>query len=62
MDLYEYDVGRGNASMIWKADGALELGAMSRDHRRFIVSEQHSDADNDLYLVERGAASKGTHS
>ena len=60
MDLYEYDVKKGKSSLLWKGDGKVELNAASRDHKRFILRETHSDADNDLYLVERSAPEKRT--
>ncbi|HEY1695648.1 MAG TPA: S9 family peptidase [Polyangiaceae bacterium] len=53
MDLYEYDLARGSSALLWKSEGAFELRSVSHDHRRFVVSENKSDANNDLYLVER---------
>jgi dipeptidyl aminopeptidase/acylaminoacyl peptidase len=59
MDLYEYDLAAGKATMVWRSDGTTELAAISHDHRLFVASEQHSDVDNDLYLVRRGESGKG---
>jgi len=52
-DLYEYDVKAGKATMLWKSEGAFALSGVSDDHKRFLVVETKSDANNDLYLVER---------
>ncbi len=52
-DLYEYDVATKRSTLLWKASGKLGFGIASRDHRRFVVVETNSDADNDLYLVTR---------
>ena len=54
VDLVEYDVHKGKAETLWKASGKLELGDIARDGKRWIVSETLSDADQNLYLVERG--------
>ncbi len=57
LDLYEYDLADGGRSgkttLLWNARGKYELALASEDHRRFVVSETRSDADNDLYLVDR---------
>jgi dipeptidyl aminopeptidase/acylaminoacyl peptidase len=58
LDLYEYDVKKGKAALLWKSEGRFELALVSRDHGRFVVAETHSDADNDLYLVERASPDK----
>ena len=58
LDLYEYDVASGRSQRLWEASGKLSLGTVSRDHRRFIISETLSDTDSNLYLVERGAKAK----
>lgn len=60
VDLYEYDVATGRSQRLWEASGKLALGAVSRDHRRFIIAETLSDTDSNLYLVERGAKTKPT--
>jgi dipeptidyl aminopeptidase/acylaminoacyl peptidase len=54
MDLWEHDVARGKSEMLWKSEGAFEFMAASHDHTRFLVSENKGDANNDLYVVERG--------
>ena len=54
MDLYEYDVASGKSERLWDGSGKLQLAAVSRDHKRFIVAETLNDVDNNLYLVERG--------
>ncbi|MFT3767355.1 MAG: S9 family peptidase [Minicystis sp.] len=56
LDLVEYDVAKGKAETLWKASGKLMFSDMSRDGKRWIVMETLSDADTNLYLVERGKA------
>jgi dipeptidyl aminopeptidase/acylaminoacyl peptidase len=58
LDLHEYDVATGRSQRLWDASGKLSLAQVSRDHRRFIISETLSDTDSNLYLVERGAKTK----
>lgn len=55
MDLVEYDVAAKRSSILWQASGKLTLAAASRDHKKFAVTEVHSDTNNDLYLIERGS-------
>jgi dipeptidyl aminopeptidase/acylaminoacyl peptidase len=57
-DLYEFDVASGRSQRLWEASGKLSLATVSRDHRRFIITETLSDTDSNLYLVERGAKAK----
>ncbi len=57
LDLYEYDIATGKSERLWDASGKLSLGTVSRDHHRFIITEQLSDADINLHLVERGKKS-----
>jgi dipeptidyl aminopeptidase/acylaminoacyl peptidase len=54
LDLYEYDVAHNKSTLAWKSEGAFQLVDVSQDHKRFLVEEVKSDANNDLYLVERG--------
>ncbi|MEA2553079.1 MAG: hypothetical protein QOJ65_1255 [Fimbriimonadaceae bacterium] len=56
MDLYEYTIATRRSKLLWKASGHLGLVLSSRDHRRFIVNEEMSDANTDLYLLERGSS------
>jgi dipeptidyl aminopeptidase/acylaminoacyl peptidase len=60
LDLYEYDVKKDKSGLVWKADEHFEFAGTSRDHKRFLAAVIHSDADNDLYLVERSAPEKNT--
>jgi dipeptidyl aminopeptidase/acylaminoacyl peptidase len=53
LDLYEYDVKAGRSTLVWKSEGAFALTGISADHKRILVQETKSDADNNLYLVER---------
>jgi dipeptidyl aminopeptidase/acylaminoacyl peptidase len=57
-DLYEYDLASGKSERLWDSTGKLSLAAVSRDHKRFIIFEQLSDIDSNLYLVERGQKAK----
>lgn len=54
LDLMEYRLATGTSERLWESSGSLELAAVSRDHRRFVVNETLSDANSNLYLVERG--------
>lgn len=54
LDLYEYDLARRTSQKLWESAGVFSFGATSRDHRRFIVTENLSDVNSNLYLVERG--------
>ena len=58
LDVYEYDVASGRSQRLWEASGNLAFANASRDHRRFIITETLSDADSNLYLVERGTKGK----
>src|SRR6266545_6393871 len=58
LDVCEYDVASGRITRLWEASGKLSLSGHSRDHRRFIITEQLSDADNNLYLVERATPTR----
>ena len=52
-DLCEYDLKSGKTTVLWKSEGAFAFNGVSADHKRILVSEIKSDANNDLYLVER---------
>jgi dipeptidyl aminopeptidase/acylaminoacyl peptidase len=58
MDLYEYDLASGKSERLWEGAGKLSFAAESRDHKRFIISEQLSESNRNLFLVERGAKGK----
>ena len=58
LDLYEYDLATGRSQRLWEASGKLALATVSRDHRRFLLTETLSDTDFNLYLVERGAKTR----
>jgi dipeptidyl aminopeptidase/acylaminoacyl peptidase len=58
LDLYEYDIATGRSQRLFEASGKLAFAKVSRDHRRFIITETLSDTDSNLYLVERGAKAK----
>jgi dipeptidyl aminopeptidase/acylaminoacyl peptidase len=55
LDLVEYDVAAKRSSILWQGSGKLSFAAMSRDHKKFILSESHSDANSDLYSFDRGS-------
>ena len=54
LDLYEYDVARRRSQKLWESSGKLALEIASRNGRRFVISENLSDVNSNLYLVERG--------
>jgi len=54
MDLYEYDVARRTSTKLWESSGVMSFATTSRDHRRFVISENLSDVNSNLHLVERG--------
>jgi dipeptidyl aminopeptidase/acylaminoacyl peptidase len=53
LDLYEFDVKKGKGDLLWKSSGKLSAALVSRDGKRLIVQETLSDADSNLYLVDR---------
>ncbi|HEU4534149.1 MAG TPA: alpha/beta fold hydrolase, partial [Polyangiaceae bacterium] len=55
LDLVEYDLAAKRSTVLWQASGKLAFAGTSRDHRRFVLSETHSDVNSDLYVLERGA-------
>lgn len=56
LDLVEYDVKTKKSTILWQASGKLSFATASRDHKKFILGETHSEANSDLYLLERYAA------
>ena len=58
MDLYEYSLAKKKAEIIWQAEKNLAVSLTSRDGKAAVVVETLSDADNNLYLVERGKKDK----
>lgn len=60
LDLYEYNLAKGTVKRLWESSGKFSLATISNDHRRFVINETLSDADNNLYLVERSKPSKLT--
>ncbi len=55
LDLLEYDLATKRSSLLWQASGKLAFELASRDHKKFAIVETHSDADNDVHVMERGA-------
>jgi dipeptidyl aminopeptidase/acylaminoacyl peptidase len=53
LDLCEYDLKSGKSKIVWQSEGSLSFSGISDDHQHILVSESKSDANNDLYLVER---------
>ena len=58
MDLYEYDVKKNKAELLWKSSGKLSAQVVSRDAKRIVIVETISDADSNMYLVDRGKPDK----
>jgi dipeptidyl aminopeptidase/acylaminoacyl peptidase len=58
LDLYEYDVKKAKAELLWRSSGKLSAELTTRDGKRIIVQETIADSDSNLYLVERGSPDK----
>jgi dipeptidyl aminopeptidase/acylaminoacyl peptidase len=54
MDLYEYELASKTSTLLWQATDKLEFALASRDHKRFVLNEEVSDADTNLYMIKRG--------
>jgi dipeptidyl aminopeptidase/acylaminoacyl peptidase len=55
MDLVELDLDAKKSTILWQASGKLSVATVSHDHRRWAIVETHSDANSDVWLMERGA-------
>jgi dipeptidyl aminopeptidase/acylaminoacyl peptidase len=55
MDLVELDLEAKKSTILWQASGKLSFAAISQDHRRWAMVETHSDANADVWLMERSA-------
>jgi dipeptidyl aminopeptidase/acylaminoacyl peptidase len=53
MDLYEYHLLDKRSELLWKGSGQLAFVMPSRDHNRFLFTEELSDANTNLYLLDR---------
>lgn len=51
-DAYLVDVRSGRKSLVARVGGGGELGAISRDGRRSVLSRMRSRGDNDLFLLD----------
>lgn len=54
MDLLEYDLETKKSALLWQASGSIALAAVSPDHKRFALFETHSEANTDVYVIDRG--------
>ncbi len=54
MDLYEYDLASRKSAFLWQASDKLEFALTNRTHQEFILNEEVSDADTNLYVIRRG--------
>lgn len=54
LDLLEYDLKTKKSTLIWQAAGSVAFAATSRDHKRFALVDTHSDANSDIYVIDRG--------
>ena len=54
LDLVEFDVATRKSTILWESSGNRTFNRTSRNHKRFIIEETLSDANNNLYLLERG--------
>ncbi len=57
MDLYEYQLSSKKSKLVWKASGNLAFALSSTNHKRFILTEETSDANTNLYVQERSRKS-----
>lgn len=55
MDLVELDLETKKSTILWQASGKLSVAAVAHDHRRWAIVETHSDANSDVWTMERGA-------
>ena len=54
MDLVEYDLKAKKSTVVWQAGGNLAFETTTRDHKRFALLETLSDANTNIYVVDRG--------
>ncbi len=54
LDLCEYDVKTKKSAVLWESKGSLAFAANSSDHKRFALIDTHSDANTDVYVIDRG--------
>jgi dipeptidyl aminopeptidase/acylaminoacyl peptidase len=57
MDLVEYDLKTKKSTILWQASGKMAFAEASRDHNRFALVETHSDANNDIWVIDRKSKS-----
>jgi dipeptidyl aminopeptidase/acylaminoacyl peptidase len=58
LDLYEFDMATTKSKLLWQSSGRLGFAITSRNHQRFVVVETVTDADSNMYLVDRKAKGK----
>lgn len=54
MDAVEYDLKTKKSTVVWQAGGSVAFAAASVDHKRFALVDTHSDANTDVYVIDRG--------
>lgn len=54
MDLVEYDLKAKKSTILWQAGGSLAFEATTRDHKRFALVDTLSDANTNIYILDRG--------
>lgn len=57
-DAYVVDVASGRKTLVARMGGTGELGELSRDGRRAVLSKTRSRGDNDLFLVDLASKSE----
>lgn len=60
LDAVEYDLANKKETVVWKSEGAIAFAATTSDLQRFAVYETKSDADTDVYVVDRKTPDKRT--
>jgi dipeptidyl aminopeptidase/acylaminoacyl peptidase len=58
LDLYEFSMATTKSELLWQSSGRLGFAMASRNHQRFVIVDTLSDADSNLYLVDRKAKGK----
>lgn len=60
MDLYEMDIEGFQPTLVYKNKEGYSVAAISNDKKLLVLSKDHTDHNNDIYLLELGSG-KRTH-
>ncbi|HSO40652.1 MAG TPA: S9 family peptidase [Labilithrix sp.] len=53
LDLLEYDLKTKKSTLVWQAAGSVSFAATNVEHTRFALVDTHSDANTDVYVIDR---------